>query len=128
MTFASRPTAISFYYKYIPAKGKEQSNDTFIVKILVENRENGKVVTFIDRSIEKGGETSTYTEEIISLDYGEMGRYKATHFYILFKSGTKVVNPSDYNYFQVPPYNNLSNGQYIASQLFIDDIKLEYAK
>lgn len=128
MTFASRPTAISFYYKYIPAKGKEQSNDTFIVKILVENRENGKVVTLIDRSIEKGGETSTYTEEIISLDYGEMGRYKATHFYILFKSGTKVVNPSDYNYFQVPPYNNLSNGQYIASQLFIDDIKLEYAK
>lgn len=126
-TFVSRPTALTFYYKYIPAKGRKQSDDTFMVKVIVENRENSEIITLAEKTIEIGGINSLYIGKTIPLDYGEMSRYKATHLYILFKSGTKVVSSSDYDYFQVPSYNNLSDGQYIGSQLYIDDIKLEYA-
>lgn len=126
-TFVSRPTALTFYYKYIPAKGRKQSDDTFMVKVIVENREKSEIITLAEKTIEIGGINSSYIDKTIPIDYGEMGRYKATHLYILFKSGTKVVSRSDYDYFQVPSYNNLSNGQYVGSQLYIDDIKLEYA-
>lgn len=122
--FKSRPTTLSFYYKYIPAKGKKQSDDAFMVRIIVENRENNEIIKLLDKSLTLSGKVSTYTQKTIPLDYGEMGRYKATHFYILFKSGTVT----GYDYFIVPPVANLSNGQYIGSQLYVDDIKLEYAK
>lgn len=124
-TFTSRPTAISFYYKYSPASGKQQSNDSFEVKIIVENRENNKITTLAEGYLKLGGNVSTYKNKTIVLDYTDEGiKYNATHLYILFKSGSVT----EYKYFQVPPGANLSDGEYVGSKLYIDDIKLEYTK
>ena len=125
-SFKSRPTAISFYYKYQPAKGKQQSNDVFEFRIIVENRDNNNVITLANQYVKEGGVVSNYTYKKVLLNYsGDVGtKYKATHLYILFKSGSVT----EYKYFQVPSGANLSDGQYIGSQLYIDDIKLEYAK
>ena len=48
--------------------------------------------------------------------------HKATHIYIMFKSG----HVTEYKYFQVPPRANLSDGEYVGSQLYIDDVELIY--
>lgn len=120
--FIVRPSYISFYYKYIPASGKEKSSDKFLVKVSVENRNDpNNSIILASTSFESGGDITSYTLKTLDLNYEEK-RCKATHIYILFKSGTVT----EYKYFSVPPQNNLSDGEYVGSQLYIDDIKLGY--
>lgn len=121
LEFVSRPSALSFYYKYSPAKGKEQSDDSYVVKVIVENRTGGEVIKLAEAIFEEGGYTTSYTLKTIPLSYKDF-EHKATHLYIMFKSG----HITEYKYFKVPPQNNLSNGQYIGSELYIDDIQLIY--
>lgn len=121
-SFSVRPSNISFYYKYTPASGKEKSSDKFLVRVSVENRKDpNNPIILASTSFENGEEITSYTPITLNLDYNNK-RCKATHIYILFKSGTV----KEYKYFSVPPYNNLSDGEYVGSQLYIDDIKLEY--
>lgn len=121
--FVSRPSKLSFNYKYRPASGRKQSNDEFEIIIKVENRTGDSLVTLAEEHYKEGGNTDNYTYKEISIPYiQECNKYKATHIYILFKSGIET----GYDYFLVPPYNNLSDGEYIGSQLYIDDVQLIY--
>lgn len=121
--FVSRPSKLSFYYKYRPASGKKQSNDEFEIIIKVENRIGDSLVTLAEEHYKEGGNTDSYVYKEISIPYNnDYNKYKATHIYILFKSGIET----GYDYFLVPSYNNLSDGEYIGSQLYIDDVQLIY--
>ena len=121
--FVSRPSKLSFNYKYRPASGRKQSNDEFEIIIKVENRIGDSLVTLAEEHYKEGGNTDSYVYKEISIPYiQECNKYKATHIYILFKSGIET----GYDYFLVPPYNNLSDGEYIGSQLYIDDVQLIY--
>ncbi len=61
---------------------------------------------------------------MVEIEYNENANsLKPTHIYILFKSGDKSDNSS---FVTVPSFGNLSNGEYVGSQLFIDDIELIY--
>lgn len=119
--FNSRPDAVSFYYKYSPAKGKEQSDDKYVVTVVVENRTEGNIIKLAEARIEEGGYTTSYTLKTIPLTYTDF-EHRATHIYVMFKSG----HVTEYKYFKVPPQNNLSNGQYIGSEFYIDNIELVY--
>ena len=48
---------------------------------------------------------------------------KATHIYIVFKSGDKTSNDT---LIEVPKFGNLSDGKYVGSQLYVDDVELIY--
>lgn len=122
LQFLSRPNKVVFYYKYRPASGRKQSDDNFEVLVRVEHRTDTENIILAEGYIKSGGNINEYTPLEISLDYGINVNKTATHLYIMFKSGTV----KEYDYFLVPPYNNLSDGEYIGSQLYIDDVKLIY--
>lgn len=122
LQFLSRPNKVIFYYKYRPASGRKQSDDNFEVLVRVEHRTDTENIILAEEYIKSGGNINEYTPLEISLDYGINVNKTATHLYIMFKSGTV----KEYDYFLVPPYNNLSDGEYIGSQLYIDNVKLIY--
>ena len=119
--FQSRPAALNFYRKYLPASGKKVSNDNYEVWIKVEYRNGNQVILLGEGYLKEGGKTTSYELKTIPITYINSS-YKATHLYILFKSGVET----EYDYMIVPPYNDLSTGEYIGSQLYIDDVELIY--
>ena len=120
-SFQSRPTALTFYRKYLPASGRKVSNDNYEVWIKVEYRNGDQVILLGEGYLKEGGKTTSYELKTIPITY-KNSSYKATHLYILFKSGVET----EYDYMIVPPYNDLSTGEYIGSQLYIDDVELIY--
>lgn len=119
--FTSRPTSLSFYRKYTPSSGKKTSEDNYEVWVKVENRDNGQVILLGEGYLKEGGKTTSYSEQKVSINYVNT-KYRATHLYIIFKSGTE----NRYDYMSVPSRMNLSDGEYVGSQLYIDDVNLIY--
>ncbi|MCM0716961.1 DUF4493 domain-containing protein [Parabacteroides sp. W1-Q-101] len=123
--FGSRPTGISFDYKY---ETKSGGDDTFIAEIVVLGA-NGEIVTQQQLPKSESGAMSSWFEgKQIRLQYtGENGRLKAEKIYIRFKSSTS--DNYDYlrsNLVKMPPFSNLSNGESVGSQLYIDNVELIY--
>ncbi|MDE6451862.1 MAG: PCMD domain-containing protein, partial [Odoribacter sp.] len=116
--FTSRPVKLSFFYKYVP----KNSDDWFEATIVVKDKA-GEVIA--EKTVCKSGGINVYTQEIIELDYRIMKR--AASMYILFKStGNSVCLEANTTNLTPPPGANLSNGEYLGSQLYIDDIELIY--
>lgn len=116
--FVSRPTKISYYYKYVP----KNSADWFEVTIVLKDADNQIIA---ERVITRGGNVSNYTEEVVTLDYKKIS--KAAFIYIAFKSsGNSDCWSANKTNLSIPPMWNLSDGEYVGSQLYIDDIELIY--
>lgn len=118
--FASRPTFLTFDYKYTPGKGGDQ----YYAEIFILNKQGG-VVTQIGHGLSReSNSVGEWTPKIVNIEYTPEGKkMKATHMYIVFKSGDKAGN----DYFNtVPDFGDLSNGQYVGSEFFVDNIVLNY--
>ena len=118
--FASRPKSMTFDYKYTPGKGGDQ----YYAEIVILNKQ-GDVTTEIGHGLSRNGDSvGEWTPITVDIEYTESGKkMKATHMYIVFKSGDKAGN----DYFNtVPNFANLSDGQYVGSELFVDNIVLNY--
>lgn len=125
-SFASRPTALSFYYKYAPINGNQ-----FVAEIVVQNRDNG-VVEIGRGTLQSGTSVGSYTNATIPVTYDPAYTHlKATHMYIHFASrhydwrdmnDVNVVKGSD-GVFQV-----YRQHKYVGSKLLVDDISLIYEK
>lgn len=121
LAFSSRPVSLEFHRKYLPASGRKTSDDKYEVWVKVEHRSNGQVTLLGEGYLTEGGKSTAYEKKIIPINYVKT-QYKATHLYIIFKSGTEWR----YDYMIVPPRMNLSDGEYIGSQLYVDDVQLIY--
>lgn len=119
--FASRPSYVEFYAKYLPSAGKKTSDDSYEVWVKVENRTGGEVLLLGDGYLKEGGKSTSYSLKRIPITYTR-NDIIATNIYIIFKSGTETR----YDYMSVPPKMNLSDGEYVGSQLYIDDVQLIY--
>lgn len=118
--FTSRPKSLTFDYKYTPGKGGDQ----YYAEIVIQNKQAG-AVTEIGRGLSRNGNSvGEWTPVTIDIEYTEAGKkMKATHMYIVFKSGDNAGN----DYFNtVPSFGNLSDGQYVGSEFFVDNIVLSY--
>lgn len=118
--FVSRPAYITFDYKYIPGKGGDQ----YYAEIVILNKQ-GETVTQIGHGLSReSNSVNEWTPKTVKIEYTLEGKkMKATHMYIVFKSGDKAGN----NYFNtVPPATNLDYGEYIGSEFFVDNIELIY--
>lgn len=118
--FTSRPKSLSFDYKYTPGKGGDQ----YYAEIVILNKQ-GDVATEIGRGLlRKGDSVQEWSSTSVDIVYTEEGKkLKATNMYIVFKSGDKSDN-SSFN--TVPSFGNLSNGEYVGSEFFVDNIVLNY--
>lgn len=113
----SRPFAVSFAYKYIP----KNSADWGLVIIEVKDA-SGKSLVKEEKQIFA---QSSYIVETIKLNYALSG--KADKILVSFKSsGNSACWEKNEDNLTPPPARNLSNGEYVGSQLYIDEVELIY--
>lgn len=116
--FTSRPQKIAFYYKYTT------KDDEFLAEIVVQNRSNGENIELGRGTFRNGYNIDAYTHKQVEVNYDNNHLdLKATHIYIVFKSGDKTSNDT---LLEVPALANLSDGKYVGSKLYIDDVELIY--
>lgn len=117
--FNSRPNRLEFYYKYIP---KNQA-DYFVATIIVKDIDNN----IITEKEVRGNAQNEYNRMKIVLDYKNKYRTKVGNICISFKStgNSSCLEANDSN-LTGPPARNTSNGEYIGSQLYIDEVELIY--
>ena len=116
--FESRPLSMSFWYKYRPGNGGDQ----LWAEVQVLHKENGQVTVLGEGSARRGDAVDEWSELSVPVTYKDKSK-KATHIVIKFKSGDKSDNPS---FIEVPPFANLSNGEYVGSKFWVDDVMLNY--
>ena len=114
--YASRPTAIKFWCKYVP-----KSTDLLIAQIIILDNE-GMEIGGASIPTEEAGVTD-WTEKTLSINYTDLKKAPAK-MYVLFRSGTIT----DTGVMDKPPFTNLSDGESVGSKLYIDDISLVYDK
>lgn len=118
--FTSRPKSLNFDYKYTPGKGGDQ----YYAEIVILNKQ-GETVTEIGHGLSRNGNSvGEWSPMTIDIEYTDEGKkMKATHMYIVFKSGDKAGK--DYCN-TLPSFGNLSGGEFVGSEFFVDNIKLNY--
>ncbi len=116
--FATRPSSLSFYYKYSP----KNSKDTGYVEYWIKDSA-GNILSSGSKNLSSA---STFTEVSLSFSYG-VNINKAAKLYIKFlSSSSRDYLTKSTNNFTSPTFGNLSDGEYLGSQLYIDDITLNY--
>ncbi|WP_293674637.1 DUF4493 domain-containing protein [uncultured Parabacteroides sp.] len=113
--FNSRPIAFCFYYKY---KAKD---DKFLAEIVIQNRSREQVIE-LGRGSFIGEPIDNYVLKTIDIKYDRV-ELEPTHIYVVFKSGDRTDKES---LLEWPKFANLSDGKYVGSQLYIDEVKLIY--
>lgn len=121
--FDSRPSGFSFYCKYSSKSGK----DKFIAKMVVLDGDNNVIAEGVLSDSESGTITN-YIKKTVHLKYIS-DKVKAKSMYIVFQSGTRldkntVIHESED--FSCPNFGNLGYGEFVGSQLYIDDVELIY--
>lgn len=115
--FSSRPSSMSFYHKYV----KKNSADWGIAEI--------KVLDEHDSIIAQGSAqltSASYSQTTIDLKYND-NALSAKKIIVIFKSsGNPNCQTINNDNLSSPPSTNLSDGRYTGSELFIDDIQLNY--
>jgi hypothetical protein len=121
--FTSRPKSLSFYYKYTP-----NYNDSMTANIVVENRTNGVTTVLATGSFSDANSVNSYQLKTITLNYTNTS-LKATHLRVEFKSGSDSWSndgkTGTSRWISIPSLAN-TKGEYVASQLYIDDVTLGY--
>lgn len=116
--FTSRPSGFSFYYKYENLMG---SSDTFTAEIVVKDKAGDDIVV---GKFTSSVATSSWKKQVVHLDYKQEA-VKANTMYIRFVSGANRSN--EVSDFPVKPEaQNVSNGEYTGSHLYIDNVELIY--
>lgn len=116
--FGVRPSSLSFWYKYAPKNSSDQASAHIIIYDSSKNVLASKNVNI--------GKTDAYTEMTLDLTY-PVPCAKAASIEVVFKSSINDVNSQkNTSWLTPPPAMNLSNGTYMGSQLYIDDVTLNY--
>ena len=118
ISFKSRPSTLNFQYKYFP----KNPNDRGYVEIWVKDAAGNIISKQTDLLIP----TSDYTSKKLTLTY-PVDAAKAQKLYIKFLSSYNMdfIKLSNDN-FSGPGAANTTNGTYMGSQLYLDEISLGY--
>lgn len=118
-TFASRPAALKFSYKYAP----KNSADWGVAEVHILAADGSEIAKH-EVQIKK---QDNYTDMTLALNY-PMGSKKAAKIQVMFKScGNPDCLAINNNNMDCPPSANASTDRgYIGSKLYVDDIQLTY--
>ena len=114
ISFKSRPIGVKFKYKY-----KAKNADKFIAEIVVKSENEIIAQAALDDS--KKNKDTNWNEVVISIP--NYINKKATSMYVRFVSG---VSTSRNDIMLFAPLANLTTGENVGSQLYIDDVELIY--
>lgn len=118
--FKSRPSALKFYYHYDPVTSG--NGDFGTAEIAVYDNEGNKISS---NKVELR-EQATYKEVNMPLTYNK-GCEKAAKISIIFRSSENAAAlEKDTTFWHTPGGNNTSGGEYVGSELYIDDVELIY--
>lgn len=118
MSFTSRPTSMSLWYKYTA----KNSSDNGVAEVYVYDA-SGNIIATGSASLTA---TGNYIQKTVSLTYSRTNA-KAAKIYVKFLStySEDFLTKTSAN-LSAPGFGNLSTGTYMGSQLYIDDISLNY--
>ena len=118
LDFASRPSSMSFYYKYTV----RNAADWGVAEIHVLAADGTEIAS----GSRQLSAVNDYTPVSIDLNYA-VGAKKAALIKVMFKSSgnSDCQSVSNAN-LSSPPSANLSDGRYTGSELYIDEIVLNY--
>lgn len=130
-SFASRPTALHFWYKYAPLNG-----DAWRAKIVLLDADNN---TIIEKNLESSDARSNWAEQTVSLDYLPDAVYaKCSRIFVVFSSSVHDTRNDEMPWQAYDDGYSLWEGDnlvpkkdtkcWIGSILTIDDISLIYDK
>lgn len=115
--FSSRPSSLSFWYKYQP----KNSNDYGYAEIWLKSAD-GKIIAKETRNLTRA---DAYTEVVMNLPYTV--KQKAAKICVIFRSSANpdcyAINESNLTY---PGFAASKDTQTVGSQLYIDDVTLIY--
>ena len=118
LAFASRPSSMSLWYKYVP----KNSADHGIVEVYVYG--TGDVL--LASATKDLTTVGTYTQVTLPLNYAANAG-KASKIYVkILSTYDRTFLAKNSNNFTPPPFANVSDGTYMGSQLYIDEITLNY--
>lgn len=118
ISFASRPSSMTFQYKYSPKNAADKGYALVTVYDAA-----GNVIVTKDVNLDAA---SSWTAKTLTLDY-PANAAKCGKIYVKFLSSYSMeyVKRTNDNY-SGPGFGNLARGTYMGSQLYIDEVKLNY--
>ena len=117
IAFTSRPSSVSFWYKY----SKKHSDDAGLVEVWVKDT-SGNILASGTKQLT----ADSYTQETIPLNYSA-GAAKAAKLYVKFLSThDRTFLAASKDYFDVPGFATIGGDKFVGSSLYIDDIVLNY--
>lgn len=122
MPFASRPTSIEFYYKYVPFN----SNDYGEFEAVVADENNQPISETIKLEFNAQDTYTKVTAKFVNNDGNYRVNKVASKIMVRFKSSANPNLTNSDSWLYGPGNKNLSGGEYVGSELYIDDIQLNY--
>lgn len=118
ISFASRPASLSFYYKYTHKNAADYGYAT--VSVIASN---GQVIATGEINLYAAAE---FTAVTIPLTYNASAP-KAAVIKVAFKSSNNAACQTISNdNLNKPSFGNTTDGRYTGSEMWVDDIKLNY--
>lgn len=118
--FESRPSAMKFYYHYDPVTSG--NGDFGTAEIAVYDSNGNKIAS---NKVELR-EQPTYKEVNMPLTYSK-GCEKAAKISLIFRSSENAAAlEKNTTFWRTPGSTNLAGGEYVGSELYIDDVELIY--
>lgn len=119
--FTSRPNSISFHYHYDVVKSG--NGDYGEAEISVMDKDGNVIASSGTKQLT---EQSEYAPVIMELNYTDT-QSKAAKISVIFRSsGNPSAMTEDLSFWRCPGVKNVSGGEYVGSELYIDDIVLNY--
>lgn len=118
--FTSRPTSLSFDYKFAPV-----NNESFKAYVVIENRDGGKTTELARAELVSGTAQSAFTNTTLNLKYTNQS-LKATHAYIVFISSTADSPKLTKRQGSKGAFKGYSDSRYVGSVLTVDNIQFNY--
>ena len=115
--FSSRPISVTFYYKYSPFNSSDYG---YFEAIVTDNEGN---------SISEPTKLEIYEQneyQSITLDFKYIANKKASSIMLRFMSSANPSLSNTSSWLYGPGNKNVSGGEYVGSELYIDEITLNY--
>lgn len=116
--FASRPSSVSFWYKFSAKNSADYTGAQVWVKDAKGNIIASGIVTNLN--------STDWTQITIPLSYTRKAEKAASVFVEFVSSDSPSYATRSKDWFTVPSFGNLSDGKFQGSSTFIDDITLNY--